>query len=106
MDDSLVEVLKSIPKGKKTYVFTTKNETLRENNIFRELQRTVKKAGIQRHITIHALRHTYASLLVMAGVDLRTVQVLLGHSNITTTMQYAHLSPDHLQGAVEKLSFF
>ena len=106
MDDPLVNVLQSIPKGKNTYVFITKNGTIRENNIFREVQRAAKKAGIQKHVTIHVLRHTYASQLVMAGVDLRTVQVLLGHSNITTTMQYAHLSPDHLQQAAEKLSFF
>jgi integrase len=106
MDNQLVKVLRSIPRTKSNYVFTTKKGTLRENNIFRELQRTAKKAGIQKHVTIHVLRHTYASQLVMAGVDLRTVQVLLGHTDIKTTMQYAHLSPDHLKQAVEKLDFF
>jgi integrase len=51
----------------------------------------------------HDLRHTFASRLVMAGVDLSTVQKLLGHRSIVTTMRYAHLSPDHLQSAVGKL---
>lgn len=106
MDGPLIDVLRSIPKGKSRYVFTTQNGTLRENNIFRELQRTARKAGIETHVTIHVLRHTYASLLVMEGVDLRTVQVLMGHSDIQTTMRYAHLSPDHLHQAVDKLSFF
>jgi site-specific recombinase XerD len=51
----------------------------------------------------HDLRHTFASRLVMAGVDLRTVQELLGHRSILMTMKYAHLSQEHRQSAVEKL---
>lgn len=51
----------------------------------------------------HDLRHTFASRLVMKGVDLSTVQKLLGHKSIVTTMRYAHLSPEHLRGAVERL---
>src|SRR5262245_33411945 len=51
----------------------------------------------------HDLRHTFASRLVMAGVDIRTVQELLGHENITMTMRYSHLSPQHCVTAVEKL---
>ena len=52
----------------------------------------------------HTLRHTFASRLVMAGVDIRTVQELMGHSTIVMTMRYAHLSPDHLRNAVNKVS--
>jgi site-specific recombinase XerD len=51
----------------------------------------------------HTLRHTFASRLVMAGVDLRSVQELMGHQSIEMTMRYAHLSPDHLRSAVQKL---
>jgi len=51
----------------------------------------------------HILRHTFASRLVMAGVDLRTVQELLGHKTITMTLRYAHLSPDHKRAALEAL---
>jgi integrase len=54
--------------------------------------------------TWHTLRHTFASRAVMAGVDIRTVQELMGHSTITMTMRYAHLSPDHLRAAVNKAS--
>jgi len=43
--------------------------------------------------------------LVMSGVDIMTVSKLLGHSSITMTEKYAHLAPDHLRGAVEKLEF-
>ena len=52
----------------------------------------LKRAGIEG-ATWHTLRHTFASRAVMAGVDIRTVQELMGHSTITMTMRYAHLSP-------------
>lgn len=51
----------------------------------------------------HILRHTFASRLVMAGVDLRTVQELMGHKDIKQTMRYAHLSPQHKRTAMETL---
>jgi integrase len=61
-----------------------------------------KEVGIRNFIW-HSLRHTFASRLVMAGVDLRTVQELMGHRTITTTMRYAHLAPAHKAEAVERL---
>jgi integrase len=51
----------------------------------------------------HDLRHTFASRLVMAGVDIRTVSELLGHKSISMTMRYAHLSPDHKKDAIERI---
>jgi site-specific recombinase XerD len=51
----------------------------------------------------HCLRHTFASRLVMAGVDIRTVQELLGHKTIAMTVRYAHLAPKHTLAAVERL---
>jgi integrase len=52
----------------------------------------------------HDLRHTFASRLVMAGVDLRSIQELCGHRSIVTTQRYAHLSPDHQRSNIEKLA--
>ena len=67
--------------------------------------RVVRKAGIE-DFTFHDLRHCFASRLVMAGVDLPTVQALMGHKNITMTMRYTHLSADHKQRAVAMLEHF
>lgn len=52
----------------------------------------------------HDLRHTFASRLVMDGVDIRTVQELMGHKSIVTTMRYSHLAETHLAAAVERLT--
>ncbi len=52
----------------------------------------------------HDLRHTFASRLTMAGIDLRTVQELMGHKTIAMTCRYAHLAPTHQLAAVERLA--
>jgi len=61
------------------------------------------KAAKLEDFSWHCLRHTFISRLVMAGVDLRTVQELAGHKNIAMTCRYAHLAPSHQQAALEKL---
>jgi integrase len=67
------------------------------------LEKAVKLARIE-DFHWHDLRHTFASRLVMRGVDIRTVQDLMGHKSITMTMKYAHLAKDHRQAAVEKMN--
>lgn len=62
----------------------------------------VRTAGLTA-FTWHCLRHTFASRLVMAGVDIRTVQELMGHKTIAMTVRYAHLAPKHTLAAVERL---
>jgi integrase len=61
-----------------------------------------EEAGIE-DVTWHTLRHTFASRCVMAGIDLKTLQVLMGHKTIAMTARYAHLSPGHLKTALTKL---
>jgi site-specific recombinase XerD len=56
-----------------------------------------------RGYTWHCNRHTFASRLVMAGVDLRAIQMLGGWQDLKMVARYSHLSPDHLRAAVERL---
>ena len=70
----------------------------------KQFEKILKKAEV-KNANLHTLRHTFASNLVMAGVDLRTVQELLGHSTIKITERYAHLSPDHKTRAINVLKF-
>lgn len=75
-------------------------DTTNHKRIFR---RIMKACGMPRDWRI--LRHTFASHLVMEGVDLPTVKDLLGHANISTTMIYSHLAPAHTKKSLEKLNF-
>ena len=65
----------------------------------------VRKAGLPESITTHSLRHTFASHLVMNGVNIYTVKELMGHSSLKVTEVYSHLSPAHKIKAVEKLKY-
>jgi integrase len=68
------------------------------------MEEAVKKNPSLQDVTWHIFRHTYISRLVMAGVDLRTVQELAGHKDIKMTVRYAHLAPAHKLAAVDKLA--
>jgi integrase len=64
--------------------------------------RAVQWAG-SANFTFHDLRHTFASRLVMAGIDLATIKELMGHKHITMTLRYAHLAPGHKRAAIAAL---
>ena len=102
MTDQLIECLRGLPR-KSNWIFTKADGKRYSGWIRSSLELTVQKARVER-FTLHDLRHTFASQLVMEGADLPTVQKLMGHSKISTTMIYSHLAPDHLKGAIKKLS--
>jgi len=62
-----------------------------DERLGRKLKQAVAQAGIARHVTVHTLRHSFATHLLQAGTDIRTVQELLGHSDVSTTMIYTHV---------------
>jgi len=72
------------------------------NNIKKSFVAALKKIGII-NFRFHDLRHTFASQLVMSGIDLNTVRELMGHKSLEMTLRYAHLSPDHKRHAVHIL---
>lgn len=100
-----VDVYATLYRRKKSvgYVFLNSDKPWNSPRLNCRLARVCKKAGL-RKVTWHVLRHTFASHLAMKGVPLNTVQALLGHATISTTMRYAHVAPSTLRDAINMLN--
>lgn len=104
LNDVVLSELKAWRHLRGEWVFCQgKGERLGSNCERSALDAACKLAGL-REVSWHVLRHTFASHLVMRGVPLKTVQELLGHVDIKTTMRYAHLSPSVKKDAVASLA--
>jgi site-specific recombinase XerD len=100
LDDVAFQIIKELSEDKVgKFVFHTKDgNMLNRNSVHATLRKMIKHSGIEQNPTLHDLRHTYASELIRNGVDMKTVSVVLGHSDITTTMNiYVHKSDDDLE---------
>lgn len=75
---------------------------LTPRSVQRLVQNYARLAGITKHVSPHTLRHSFATDLLMNGADLRSVQSMLGHSNISTTQVYTHVTDQHLKKVHEK----
>ena len=73
------------------------------NVVWLACRQAAQVAGISKHLSPHTLRHSCASHLLEAGADLRTIQVLLGHSRLEHTLVYLHLSHKHLRAVPNPL---
>jgi integrase len=97
---ALKEVLSSIPrKGEKPFQF-------QGTFVTHKFKDYLRASGIKNQsLKLHSLRHTFASHMIMEGVDVMTVSKMLGHSSISITEMYAHLVPDHMKASIERLKF-
>ena len=88
--------------GRKTVDLSGNFHRLTARSIQRLVARYALMAGITKHVSPHTLRHSFATDLLMNGADLRSVQAMLGHSNIATTQIYTHVTDPHLRAVHEK----
>jgi len=101
ISNKIIELLRAYYKAykPKTWLFEGQNENEKysERSIQLVLTQAVKKAKIEKPVTLHWLRHSYATHLLESGTDLRYIQELLGHSSSKTTEIYTHVSTRNLQ---------
>lgn len=88
--------------GRKTVDLSGNYHRLTARSVQRLVSRYAVLAGITKHVSPHTMRHSYATDLLMNGADLRSVQAMLGHSNIATTQIYTHVTDPHLKSVHQR----
>ncbi|WP_096896158.1 site-specific tyrosine recombinase XerD [Candidatus Scalindua japonica] len=95
-------VLSKIENDEPILFLSRTGKKLRRENIWSIVKKYAMKAGIRSNISPHTLRHSFATHLLEGGADLRSVQEMLGHSNISTTQIYTHIDRKHLKSTHQK----
>jgi len=89
-------------KDEKAMFLNRRGERLTRQGFWQILKQYAKLAGLTTAVTPHTLRHSFATHMLSGGADLRAVQELLGHANISTTQVYTHLTTEHVRRSYEK----
>lgn len=98
LSDKLIEQLRPFMIKHPNYTYLlSKDEPLTTRNVQKIVKHASKKAGFSKKITPHTLRHSFATHLLEGGTDIRFIQELLGHANLSTTQIYTHVSTDELK---------
>lgn len=100
--DSLVPLFLNNSKNQQAVDTSGNFRRLTPRSIERIVQKYAKLAGITKHVSPHTLRHSFATDLLMNGADLRSVQTMLGHADISTTQIYTHVTDQHLKEVHDK----
>lgn len=105
ISESIVPLLeKYVDRYKpRIYFIENKGKPVHPSTVFRIVKRAAKRAGITKHIHPHTLRHSFATHLIMNNVNVKIVQELLGHANLSTTSIYLHVADKEKFDAVKKL---
>lgn len=90
------------PRSPAAVFLTTRGTPFAQSTIWARIKRRAKRAGIERNVTPHMLRHSFATHLLDHGADLRIIQELLGHANISTTEVYTHVTGNRLRDVHRK----
>lgn len=101
VDDYLTHYRDSFEVNSSFLFLSTKGHALNRIQIWKLIKDYAKKANIQKNISPHTLRHSFATHLLDNGADLRVIQEMLGHASINSTEKYTHLSKSHIQKAFE-----
>ena len=94
---------KTKTKGEQTLFLSNRRTGLTRVMVFNIIRQASELAGITKSVSPHTFRHSFATHLLAGGANIRQVQDMLGHENITTTEIYTHLDPDHLRDTIEKI---
>jgi integrase/recombinase XerD len=106
--EELREHWRRLRRSPRVWLFPGKNnhcgdQPIDTKTVRHACSRAARRAGLQKRVYPHILRHCFATHLLEAGTDLRTIQLLLGHNDLKETVKYLHLSQRHLHAAASPL---